>query len=587
MGLEAIILCVILSCMFIGLIKEWLLPEFTVFLALGALLLTGILTPSEALLGFSNPGVHTVAFLFILGAAVSKSGILDDFLTKILKENKSLKNIIFRLMLPVSAISAFMNNTPIVTMLIPPLQNWAVSNKIKPSKLLIPLSYAAILGGTITLIGTSTNLVVQGLLLERGVEGFHLFDFTMFGIPLAFAGIIYFVAVGHRLLPERPHFLKRFEEEKDTFINKFKVKQDSTLIGKTIVDAMLRNLNHLFLIEILRNGKTIIPDPNEDIIQSGDILVFSGKPDEFLKISELLGLIRCPEQEESNDRNIILFEVGISGNSPLINKQIKESHFRSKYNAVIVALKRKGKLITTGIGNKIVMPGDTLLLLAKTNFAKSWSDADDFHFLSPSNFKKKQSNKDRNIIAGILAGILLCSVFQILPIYQLTLIATVILLLFKTITVTEAIKSINWNIIVLMGSAIGIGKAVEITGLANYVANFLIKTQTSLGVIGILFLFYLVTLFLTEILNNLATAALMFPIGYNISSQLELDPMMFAMITAIAASCSFLTPIGYQTNLLIYGPGGYKFTDYLKVGLPLSFICMILTILLAGIRWLY
>ncbi|MCS0652949.1 SLC13 family permease [Cytobacillus firmus] len=587
MSLEAMTLCIILICMFTVLIMEWLLPEFTVFLALGALILTGVLKPEEALVGFSNPGVHTVAFLFIVGAAVSKSGFLDDLVKKVLNESYNVPTVIFRLMLPVSSLSAFMNNTPIVTMLITPVQNWAISHGIKPSKLLIPLSYAAILGGTITLLGTSTNLVVQGLLLEKGLEGFHLFDFSFIGIPLTIAGIAYFVIAGHHILPERPSSMKIFEEEHRSIINRFIVKEDSTLIGKTIVEAMLRNLNQLFLIEIIRNGKTIFPDPHDEIIQGNDILVFSGNPKEFMKVSSFLGLIHDSEMGLSEDqkKNTAIIEVGISGNSSLINKKIKESHFRSKYTAVIVAIKRNGKQLTTGIGQTVIKPGDILLLLAKNEFIKSWADSDDFYLLS-SSVKRRQSRRDGFIITSILAGIVICSIFQIFSIYKLTLLAASILLISRTVTVSAAIKSINWSVIILMGSAIGIGYAVESTGLAQIIAEFLIKIQASLGVIGILIFFYLITLILTEILNNLATAALMFPIGYSISSQLDLDPIMFAMITAIAASCSFLTPIGYQTNLLVYGPGGYRFTDFLKTGLPLSIICMALTILLAGFRWL-
>jgi di/tricarboxylate transporter len=586
MNIDAFILCIILSSMFIVLLKEWLLPEFAVFFALGALILTGILTPVDALAGFSNPGVHTVAFLFIIGAAVSRSRILDDLIKKILMETNSLGSVLFRLMVPVSSLSAFMNNTPIVAMLIAPVQKWAISRGIKPSKLLIPLSYAAILGGTITLIGTSTNLVVQGLLLEKGLRGFELFDFSFIGLPLALAGVLYFVIVGQHFLPNRPHTLMMFEEENQTFLYNFKVLPDSPLVGKTIVEAMLRNLNQLFLIEIIRKGKIIIPDPSDETIQMDDILVFSGNSQDFLKVSEFLGLTPCTDIKNYENKNTILYEVGISSNSTLINNKVKESHFRSKYNAVILAIKRKDAQITTGIGQTALKSGDTLILLAKSDFEKTWADSNDFYIISSNSSKNKNSVRDKIFILGTLTGILTCSIFQILPIYQLTMIATGFLLLSKTITASASIKAINWNIIILMGSAIGIGKAVEITGLAKMVAEFLININTSFGIIGILIVFYLFTVILTEILNNLATAALMFPIGFSISEQLNTDPMMFALITAIAASCSFLTPIGYQTNLLVYGPGGYKFKDYLKVGLPLSFICMIITISFAGLKWL-
>ncbi|CAM3868172.1 SLC13 family permease [Aeromicrobium ponti] len=588
MSIDAIVLCIILSFMFFALISEWVLPEFTVFLALSSLIFFKIATPAEALKGFANPGVHTVAFLFIVGAAVSKTGILHDFVHKILNQNKSIQYVLIRLMLPTSTISAFMNNTPIVTMLIPTLQNWAINNNIKPSKLLIPLSYAAILGGTITLIGTSTNLIVQGLLAEKGLSGFKMFDFAYFGIPLTFAGILYFVIAGHRLLPERAHNIKLLQDEQHHFIYKFIVETNSALIGKSIKDAMLRNLNHLFLIEIIRSGKAIIPAPNDEIIQEEDILVFSGNPDSVLQVSHILGLKLSLGDKGNNHSNLpaTFLEVGISGKSPLINKKIKESQFRSRYNAAIVAIKRNGKFITSGIGNFVLKQGDTLLLLGKNDFVKTWTNSEDFYFISPINKKHKNIKHEKLVIILILMGIIITSVFQLMSIFSLALISALIVVLTKIITFNDAIKSINWNVIIMMASAIGIGNAIETTGLARFIASFFTEVQSYTGLIGILFLFYFVTLIMTEFLNNLATAAIMFPIGYTLSLHSGLDPKMLAMLTAISASCSFLTPIGYQTNLLVYGPGGYKFTDFMKVGLPLSLICMFLSIFIAYWKWL-
>ncbi|WP_417897211.1 SLC13 family permease [Bacillus haimaensis] len=278
MSLDIIILCITLSCMFIALFKEWLLPEFIIFLALSSLILTGILSPDEALKGFSNPAVHTVALLFIFGAAISKSGILDDLVHSVLKSKKNFGFLLVRMMLPVSTISAFMNNTPLVAMLIPSIQKWSLLNNIKPSKLLIPLSYAAILGGTITLIGTSTNLIIQGLLIEKELSGFRFFEFAYFGIPLTIAGILYFATVGHILLPNRTPNMLNDPNERSKYIFCYLVEKNSPLIGKTIVEAMLRNLNQLFLIQIYRGGKSISPAPNDEVIQSEDILIFSGNP---------------------------------------------------------------------------------------------------------------------------------------------------------------------------------------------------------------------------------------------------------------------------------------------------------------------
>jgi di/tricarboxylate transporter len=574
--------------MFIILIKEWLSPEFTVFLALSTLIVLGILSPNEALRGFSNPGVHTVALLFIISSAVLKSGILDSLVGKLLNPQKSLSQLFLRLMFPVSTLSAFMNNTPIVTMFIPTLQEWAVANNIKPSKLLIPLSYAAILGGTITLIGTSTNLIVHGMLLEKGAEGFHFFSFAYFGVPLVIAGVVYFYLFGKSLLPDRIPNMEHYQDTKQKYIQFYIVEEGSPLIGKSIAEAMLRNLSQLFLIQINRKGQHIVPAPNDEVIQQEDILLFSGDSNEMSRITGFLGLKLYRERQEyiTEMQYSTLYEVSISINSPLVYKKIKDSNFRSKYNAAIVSVKSKGKEINAGIGNVILKPGDTLLLIAKNDFLKTWSDSEDFYIISPYSKPKKQESPKKVTVIIILAGLFLGSVLQILPIFHLVLIASAILIVTKVLTVPEAIKAVNLNVIVLMGSAIGIGYAVESTKLAHFLAGYFINLQSELGIIAILIVFYCITAIITEILNNLATAALMFPIGYSISLTLNIDPMMFAMITAVAASCSFLSPIGYQTNLLVYGPGGYKFIDYLKVGLPLSVLCMLITICISIIKWL-
>lgn len=574
--------------MFVCLIKEWLAVEFTLFLVLVVIILSGILESSVALIGFSNPGVHTVALLFIISSAVSRSGILDTFIQKALGEERNIRYLLARIMLPISTMSAFMSNTPIVTMLIPTLQNLANINHVKPSKLLIPLSYAAITGGTITLVGTSTNLMIQGFLVEKGLEGFHFFEFAYFGVPITICCFLYFVTIGHFILPSRDQYTETFQREQKDYIHKFVVHNDSPLVGKTVNEAMLRQLDQLFLVQIVRTGHAIIPNPDEDQIQVNDILVFSGNPEQICHLENQLGLSPyIPDGKHNSDHNLTsLYEVGISTNSPIVSKKIKESHFRSKYNASIISIKRRDKVIYSGIGRFVLKPGDILLVLAKKDFVKSWADTIDFYFISPVNRKKTRLTYKKFIIIGIILSIVICSSFQILSIFKLVLLATVLLILTRVMTLSDAIKSINWDIIILMGCAIGIGKAFEKTGLAEIVANLLIHFQPALGLMGTIILFYLITLFFTELLNNLATSALMFPIGFSISEQLQLDPLMFGMITAIAASCSFLTPIGYQTNLLVYGPGGYKFSDYFKVGLPLSLLCMIITIVVAYLKWI-
>lgn len=586
MTIQAIGLCIILLAMFIALLREQLPPEIGVFLALAAITLFGILTPEKALSGFSNPGVHTVANLLIVGAAVSRSGLLHGIIEKILTGSKSISSIILKIMLPTGMLSGFINNTPLLTIMLPSVQRWALANKVSPSKLLIPLSYASILGGTTTLIGTSSNLLVQGLLLENGINGFQIFDFAFIGVPLTVIGILYFSLLGHRLLPDRKPNIDKFQEEQYLYIHHYKVRQNSTLVGKSITEAMLQNLDHLFLIEIHRDGKWITAEKDE-IIHANDILLFSGNPKGVLNAGLYLGLEKCLEGEipELSNSRSALIEASIPEGSALANKRIKDIHFRSKYHAIILAIKRRGCEITSGFGNLPLKENDTLVLMADQHFLKNWGESDIFRLHSSVQPEPKKTGWHMVMIC-ILLLMMGMAVFQVMSIYKISLFTTVLLISTKSISLADAFRAVNWRLIIMMGSSIGIGKAVESTGLAKILSELLLSIGGISGLLGILIFFFLATMLLTEILNNLATAAVMFPVGFSISEKLLLDPLMFAIVTAIASSCSFLTPIGYQTNMIVLGPGGYKFSDYLKVGFPLSLLCMGATILLVSIRWL-
>ncbi|OIJ18608.1 hypothetical protein BKP45_19115 [Anaerobacillus alkalidiazotrophicus] len=584
---EPLLTSILLLIMFVLLIKEWSPPEVTVFITLAALMVTGILSIEEGLIGFSNPGVHTVALLFIIGSAAYNSGVLSFISHILLSNNKKNSTTLIKMMIPVSIISAFMNNTPIVTMLTPTIRSWAKKQCIAPSKLLIPLSYAAILGGTITLIGTSTNLVIDGLLKQKGLSGFSMFDFIFFGIPITIAGIIYISFIGHHLLPNRI-ISEPIDQLNKQYIFECLVPAHSLLIGKTIQKAKLRELNDLFLVQIQRNHKKISPPSNCEVLQTGDRLIFSGNASSMLATTKTKGLKLLSDV----DRNVtdqlkdsILIEVIVSDSSPLIDKKIKESYFRSKYNAAIVAVQRKNKKITSSIGNIIVKPGDTLLLITGKDFVKTWSKSEDFYLISPIHYQEPYQPLKIKIITSVLIGVILLASLQILSILHAALIGVMILFVTKSVSVSDAQKALNWNVLILMSSSIGIGAAFEKAGLASIIATFFSQTHAIVGLFGIAILYYLTTTILTEIINNIAAATLMFPIGFSLALDLGADPLVFAMITAISASCSFITPIGYQTNLIVYGPGGYRFTDYVKVGLPLSLLCMLITVTIAILSW--
>ncbi|WP_243292923.1 SLC13 family permease [Bacillus sp. FJAT-47783] len=587
MSIDLFLLIAVMIFVFISLIKAWLVPELAFFFALSIITIFGVITPEEALKGFSNPGVHTVALLFVLAHAVYKNGVLMQFSQKILGMNKSIQIVLIKLMLPIFCLSAFLNNTPIVSMMTPVIRNWGEKNGVSPSKLLIPLSYAAILGGMITLIGTSTNLIIDGLLQQKGYKGFQLFEFAIIGIPLSLTGLFYMMIIGHRLLPNRKVITEKIKASSHEYIFEIFVLADSPLVGQTITEAKLRELHNLFLIKIIRNNQSITPASNSEIIQANDRLIFSGNIQTVNHIQTMKGtkLVTNADQTVNNHQLIEfenLTEVVISHSSPLIGKKIKESNFRSKYNAAIIAIRRKHKDITSGIGCMTLKPGDTLLLIAGNDFLKTWSDSKDFYFVSKvmhTPYNKKY------FVLVIIIGMFISILCNVLSLLKAAMLGVVILFLTKSINMSEAKKAMHWDVLLIMASAIGIGAAIEKTGLSVMIADLFTSWGEVVGLLGIAFLFYLITNILTDIINNLAAAAIMFPIGFEISMKFGYDPKMFAIITAIAASCSFMTPIGYQTNLLVYGPGGYRYTDYMKVGFPLSVLCMIVTVLISAQVW--
>ncbi|WP_034333529.1 SLC13 family permease [Bacillus sp. J37] len=589
--MEIIFVVSVLAVMLFILIKEYFPPDVTLFTTMSIFLLSGIISVEEAFEGFSNDGVITIGLLFIISYSVFNSGTLQSFIKKYLRTNNKLSMILLKLMIPVSSLSAFLNNTPIVAMFTPVVRNWAVRNNIPPSKLLIPLSYATILGGTITLIGTSTNLMINGLLKQNGYQGFTLFEFSFIGIPLTIIGILYMITIGKHILPKviSTDMLQTIEDSSKRYIFEVYVSPDSHMVGKTVNEANLRKLNNIFLIQIYRSKQIISPVPHDELIQSSDLLIFSGHIDGINTLLKNGGISLKTESNEFitqyKSGKSTLIEAVISHNSPLLNIKVKESNFRSIYNASIIAIQRNTKKYTSGIGNHTLKPGDTILLLTKENFIQTWANSRDFYLLVDITPKKPTKPTNKFIISFVLLGMIGLVVFNIFSILKAALISVVILLLTKSISPSDARKSVDWSIIILMASAIGIGSSVEQSGLTDIISLFIIHLYGVIGIYGIAILIYLFTTILTELIHNLAAAAMMFPIGLSVAVEMGIDPKIFAMLIAISASCSFITPIGYSTNLIVYGPGGYRFSDYAKVGSLLSIICMLCTVLITLSIW--
>lgn len=573
----------IIVFMTFALIKELHKPSVIVFGALIFLHIGGVLSLDETFTGFSNHGMLTVGVLFVVAGALQSATSFGNTIEKILGKKKS-KSIYFRLMFPVSFLSAFLNNTPIVASLIPVLKRWTKKNDLPVSKFLIPLSYAAILGGTCTLIGTSTNLVIHGLLLDHGMEGFSFFEIGKVGLPVALFSIFYFSLGGHFLLPKREDTISQFGENMREFMVEMKVHEEFPHLGKSIEDANLRHLKGLYLFQIIRDEVEIAPVSPKEKIFLNDTLFFIGLPDTIFELQKTSGLhiIKDIEFDLKNidSDKLKTYEAVISNSSPLIGQTVRESGFRTKYDAVILGIHRTGKRISKKVGDIELQPNDTLFILAKKYFDRKWYNSHDFSLVSLSVDEYSKPKRKGNI-ALILMGLMVFAVATGL-VKSMLIAASVtagIMLLCKILSLRDAKKFIDFDVILVIASAFGIGKAIENAGIADLIANYLINSLDTFGIIGIIAGVFFITSIYTEFITNNAAAALMFPVALAIANKMGLDPKPIMITIAIAASSSFATPLGYQTNLMVYNPGGYKFTDFIKTGLIMNIMVGIIATL--------
>jgi di/tricarboxylate transporter len=569
----------------IVLIKEIVKPEIAIFSTLILLVVGNVVTVKEAFSGFSNEGMLTIALLFVVAGSFQTTGVLDRF-NKILYGNpsKSITKKLIRILSPLTVMSAFLNNTPLVAMAIPSLRSWSEKHNLSVSKFLIPVSYAAILGGMCTLIGTSTNLIVHGLLIENNIPGFSFFELSFVGIPAAIIGLIYIFFIGHKLLPERKPPLEQLGKSFREFVSELKVTEVYINIGKNIEEAGLRHLKGLYLFQIERNGKIMNPAKPDDRIQLGDRLFFTGIPKTILELQRTPGLQLINDSsfdlKNYDSDKIKTYEAVISFSSSFAGKRVKESNFRDKYDGVILAIHRNGERIRKKIGDVILRPGDTLLLLADKNFKKRWYYSTEFSLISNAEEIQSKPKWQANLSIIIFAAMLILAVFNILPLISAMGIAAVILVLSKSITGESVINAVDWKVLLIIASSFGIALAMENSGVGEFFAAGIINLFLPLGVMGVLTAIYIMTTIYTNFITNNTAAVLMFPIALSVATYLNVNVHPFAIAIALGASSSFATPISYQTNLMVYGPGGYKYRDFLRIGLPLQFIVGVISIVL-------
>lgn len=584
MDFHQLLVLVVIVLLVFSLYKEWINPALSFFGAVVCLLLSGVLTPEDALKGLANQQI-IIIFLLMLITSGLRSLFGGAFFSKLFKDTLSPRQFLVRMMVSVSSVSAFLNNTPIVAFMIPYVRDWADRNNQPSSKFLIPLSFATITGGMITVIGTSTNLILLGLITEYEQPVLAFTDFVFLGIAVTLITWAYFYFVGYRLLPSNTTKIENLKSHIKEYIIETEVFAASLLIGKTVKDAGLRNLKDLFLVEIIRGDQIISPVSPEEILKEGDNLFFSGNTESIYNLIKEDNGLKIPKEDKLASHGQFNFmEAVIPANSDLIGVRIKDSDFRKKYQASIVALHRNGKRVSGKVGEMFLAGGDFLLLLAGDRADRYFDEKNLFMISKPIPVEKKRPWWLKGV--GLLIFVtLLLGIMGVVPLFSACVLIMLTMVVSKVLDITEIKRQLDLNLLVVLVCSLALGVALVKSGAANTLATSLLSFTTGMGVVPVLSILFLVTALLTALITNAAAVSIMFPIAMSLSQLTGVESTPFFIAIAFAASGDFITPIGYQTNLMVYGPGGYTFKDFFKVGLLLAVLYMITCI--AFISWYY
>jgi di/tricarboxylate transporter len=586
---QIIIVTIVMVLLVFTLYKEWFHPAVSFIIAVTLLHFTGVLGMDDVLKGFANREVAVIIMLIVLADIMRKMQVVDVLFQKLLRMNLSYRGFLSSMILSTGSLSAFINNTPLVAILIPYVSDWAKKNGITPSKLLIPLSYATILGGTLTLIGTSTNMVVNSLAMASGQPSLQMFDFTPVGIPLMISGMLFITFWLSRKLPERKDVISNLSEHTREYMVEATVRPKSWYVGKKVSEASLRQLRGLYLVEIIRNDRVLTPVSPDEILTADDILIFAGDTETIMDLMKTPGdLLIHDASSFVSDGNSELVEAVVPHNSPLIQTSLKETDFRARYNASIIAVHRNGEKLSGKIGDINLKPGDMLLLIAGKDFTIRSEYSRDLYFVNKlREVDKKNVAGAAFVVLGTVAAILL-SVFHVFHLFQSLMVLLTLCVVFRLIKPGDLQKSIDFGLVLILVSALALSIAMQQSGTADLIGNaflnlagLLSSGYLSASILALIAI-YIVTSFLTEIITNAAAASIILPIALAVALQLGLDPKPFILVVAFAGSASFATPFGYQTNLMVYGPGGYRFSDFLRVGIPLNIMAAIVTVAMLG-----
>ena len=594
MTFEIVFVIGIIIFAFILFVTEKFSLDATALLVLTILLLGGFLSIDEAISGFSNPAVIVISLLFVLSHALQKTRILEYLIVRINQIVSRSRTVGLGVYLfTISVASALMNNTAIVAVFMPVTIRLAHKYHLSPSKLLIPLSYAAIMGGTLTLVGTSTNLLVNSIFVQNGGVSLGMFEFAKYGWIILVIGLLYILFIAPKILPSRTVTSSLTQSyHMAGYLTEMKILEGSPLVGSTCHDRSISHNYDVIVLDVQRGGSLISYNVGERQLQVGDILFVKGSLESFLRMKEVekVSLLTDEKltQKELEQEDNILIECMVNDQSDLAGRTLMSSNFRKRFNAFILAIRRDGSIIRKKIAHVVIQTYDTLLVYGGRKQLDKLANSGEFILLGEV---KEDLVKVKFWWVSILSIIMtiLLAALGILPILKGAMLSVIILMVLGVITPNEAYQSIHWQVIVLIAALIPLGIVIQNTGTASLIGDSILDLVQKFSYASqpyiLLGLIYFITMILTEVSSNTATAIIMTPIVLSITSTVGIDPRPFIFSVCFASSASFSTPVGYQTNLMVYGSGGYKFSDFIKVGIPLSITFWITAIVVIPIIW--